>query len=64
MHQTPSSFRFIRGKLEEVEEEQTFVHKNDQTIVIVWLKYYIGSSRSVRASDLPTADQLGNSSAL
>ena len=47
VHQTPSSFRFIRAKLEKVEEKQKFVHKDDQTVAIVRPKYYTGSSGSV-----------------
>ena len=54
LHQTraPSSFRFIRGNVEKIGDEQRFVHTEDQTVVTVSPKYFIGSSGSVRASDL------------
>ena len=52
VHQTPSSFRFIRGNVENIGEEQRFVHTEDQTVVTVRPKYFIGSSGSVWASDL------------
>lgn len=31
VYQTPSSFRFIKGKVEEIEGENKFVHEEDQT---------------------------------
>ena len=52
VHQTLSSFRFIRGKVENIGEEQRFVHTEDQTVVTVHPKYFVGSSGSVWASDL------------
>ncbi len=52
VHQTPSSFRFINGKVEDIGSENKFVHEEDQTIVTVRPKAYIGSSGSVWASDL------------
>ena len=52
VHQTPSSFRFIRGNVENIGEERRFVHTEDQTVVTVRPKYFIGSSGSVWASDL------------
>ena len=51
VYQTPSSFRFIKGKVEEIEGENKFVHEEDQTIVTVRPKVCIGSSGSVWASD-------------
>lgn len=51
-HQTPSpSFRFIRGKVANIDGEQKFVHQEDQTVVTVRPKSYTGSSGSVWASD-------------
>ncbi len=52
VHQTHSSFRFIRGNVEKIGEEQRFVHTEDQTVVTVRPKHFIGSSGSVWASDL------------
>ena len=46
VHQTPSSFRFIRGKVATIDGEQKFIHEDDQTIVTVRPKSYIGSSES------------------
>ena len=51
VYRTPSSFRFIKGKVEEIEGDNKFVHEEDQTIVTVRPKVYIGSSGSVWASD-------------
>ena len=51
VHQTPSYFRFIRGKVANIDEEQKFVHQEDQTVVTVRPKSYTGSSGSVWASD-------------
>ena len=51
VYQTPSSFRFIKGPVEDIKDEQKFVHEEDQTIVTVRPKGYIGSSGSVWASD-------------
>ena len=47
VYQTPSSFRFIKGTVEDIKDEQKFVHEEDQTIVTVRPKGYIGSSGSV-----------------
>ena len=52
VHQPPSPFRFIRGNVEKIGEDQRFVHTEDQTVVIIRPKYFIGSSGSVWASDL------------
>ena len=52
VHQKPSSFRFILGNVENIGEEQRFVHTEDQTVVTARPKYFIGSSGSVWASDL------------
>ena len=51
VNQTPASFRFIKGHVEEIENKNNLVNDNDQTIVIIRPKYYIGSSDSVWASD-------------
>ena len=51
VNQTPASFRFIKGHVEEIENKNNLVNDNDQTIVIIRPKYYIGSSGSVWASD-------------
>ncbi|CAH3131899.1 unnamed protein product, partial [Pocillopora meandrina] len=51
VHQTPSSFRFLRGKVATIDGEQKFIHEDDQTIVTVLPKSYVGSSGSVWASD-------------
>ena len=51
VHQTPSSFRFIKGEVAKIEGEEKFFHKEDQIVVTVRPKSYIGSSGSVWASD-------------
>ena len=51
VNQTPASFRFIKGHVEEIENKNNLVNDNDQTIVIIRPKYYIGNSGSVWASD-------------
>ncbi|CAB4032480.1 RNA-directed DNA polymerase from transposon X-element, partial [Paramuricea clavata] len=51
VYQTPSSFQFIKGTVEDIKDEQKFVHEEDQTIVTVRPKRYIGSSGSVWTSN-------------
>ena len=52
VHQTPSSFRFTNEKVKDICGENKFVQEEDQTIVTVRPKAYIGSSGSVWALDL------------
>ena len=51
VNQTPVSFRFIKGHVEEIEGKNNLINDKDQTVVIIRPKYYIGSSGSVWASD-------------
>jgi hypothetical protein len=52
VHITPSSFRFMTKMPIEVEDGKTdLIRDEDQSIVIVRPKYYVGSSGSVWASD-------------
>ena len=51
VNQTPASFRFIKGSIEQKQEEDILINTSDQTLVIIRPKYYVGSSGSVWASD-------------
>ena len=51
VNQTPASFRFIKGHVEEIEGENNLVNNEDQTVVVIRGTYYIGSSGSVWVSD-------------
>lgn len=48
-HITPSSFRFMTKKLDEVTNELT--RDEDQSVVVIRPKYYVGSTGSVWGSD-------------
>ena len=50
-NQTPASFRFIRQHTEKIEEKEELISDQDQSVVIIRPKYYIGSCGSVWASD-------------
>ncbi|CAB3976669.1 RNA-directed DNA polymerase from transposon X-element [Paramuricea clavata] len=54
VNQTPVSFRFIKGHVEEIEGKNNLINDKDQTVVIIRPKYYIGRSGSVWASDYLT----------
>ena len=51
VNQTPASFRFIRQHIENIVGKDELISDQDQTVVIIRPKYYIGSSGSVWASD-------------
>ena len=49
LHITPGSFRFMTKKTDEASG--SLLRDNDQSVVIIRPKYYVGSSDSVWASD-------------
>ena len=51
VNQTPASFRFIKQHIEKIEGDNELITNQDQTVVTIRPKYYIGSSGSVWASD-------------
>ena len=51
VNQTPASFRFIWQHNEKIEEKEELTSDQDQSIVIIRPKYYIGSCGSVWASN-------------
>ncbi|XP_068696413.1 uncharacterized protein [Montipora foliosa] len=51
VNQTSASFRFIKGSIEQKQEEDILINTSDKTLVIIKPKYYVGNSGSVWASD-------------
>jgi len=51
VNQTPASFRFIRQHTEKIEEKEELISNQDQSVVIIRPKHYIGSCGSVWTSD-------------
>ena len=51
VNQTPASFRFIQQHTEKIEEKEELISNQDQSVVIIRPKHYIGSCGSVWASD-------------
>ena len=49
---TPSSFRVMKWKVESINGIDNLVRTEDQSLVTVRPKYYVGSSGSVWASEL------------
>lgn len=50
-NQAPASFQFIQQHTEKIEEKGELISNQDQSVVIIWPKYYIRSCSSVLASD-------------
>ena len=51
VNQTPASFRCIKKHIETIQGKDELISDQDQSLVIIRPKYYIGSSGSVWASD-------------
>ena len=51
INQTPASFRFIKQHIEKIEGKNELITNQDQSVVTIRPKHYIGSSESVWASD-------------
>ena len=51
VNQTPASFRFIKQHIENIQEKDELMSDQDQSLVIIRPKYFIGSGGSLWASD-------------
>ena len=51
VNQTSASFRLIKQHIENIQEKDELMSDQDQSLVIIRPKYFIGSSGSLWASD-------------
>lgn len=51
VNQTPASFRLIKQHIEMVQDKSQLISDQDQSLVVIRPKYYVGSGGSVWASD-------------
>ena len=51
VNQTPASFRLIKQHIENIQEKDELMSDQDQNLVIIRPKYFIGSGGSLWASD-------------
>lgn len=51
VNQTPASFRLIKQHIENIQEKDELMSDQDQRLVIIRPKYFIGSGGSLWASD-------------
>lgn len=51
VNQTPASFRLIKQHIENIQEKDELISDQDQSLVIIHPKYFIGSGGSSWASD-------------
>ena len=52
VNQTPASFRCIKKHIETIQRKDELISDQDQSLVIIRPKYYIGSKLVIRSRDV------------